>query len=383
MSVPGTVAADAPVSISWCPVERVPALQALIDEHWRRGHILARDRELLEWQFRDTADPARLTVLLAEYEGTPVGMLGVIPCGFCVRGQRVSGLWLAMWLTTPEWRARRLGLRLLQRLFVAQNDVIASVGVNVETAGGIYRALGFSLCELIPRWIRVISPEPLDSLLADLWDKYPAGVRQQWLATARREDAGPASSVRLLSWDEELAGRWDEVWQRDFAPRLIGTWRDAAYLRWRYVDHPRYRYELRFAEDPATGALAGLTVYRIETVRDRSERVLRVVEFLCGESVAASLARAVVEAAEATGVAFADFFCASPVFAAGLEAAGFVREESLPAALPSRFQPLDAARTRLNGVFWAQPAITGDQAAFFQTADLYVTRADGDQDRPS
>jgi hypothetical protein len=364
-------------------MERVPALQALIDEHWRRGHILARDRELLEWQYRDFSDRGRLSVLLAEHEGQPVGMLGVIPRGFCVRGQRVPGLWLAMWLTTPEWRARRLGLRLLQQLFTGQNDMIAVLGVNVDTTGGIYRALGFSLWELIPRWVRVISPEALDSLLVDLWAQYPAGARQSWLATARRDDAGPTSSMRLLIWDEDLAGRWDEAWQRCFGPRLIGTWRDAAYLRWRYVDHPRYRYDLRFAEDRATGALAGLVVYRIETVRDRGERVLRVVEFLSTEAAAAPLARAVVEAGEAAGVAFADFFCTSPVFTAGLEAAGFAREETLPAALPSRFQPLDAGHTRLNGVFWARPAITGGDAAFIQTPALYVTRADGDQDRPS
>src|SRR5688572_16690749 len=91
-----TIAQGAGVSIDWCPTERVPTLQALIDSHWRKEHILARDEDLLRWQYRHPSEPDRLSVLLAEHEGEPVGMMGLIPCGFCVRGERIPGAWVAM-----------------------------------------------------------------------------------------------------------------------------------------------------------------------------------------------------------------------------------------------------------------------------------------------
>ena len=377
------VAQGTGISIDWCAADRVPVLQSLIDSHWRKGHILARDGALLRWQYRHPSDPERLSVLLAEHNGDPVGMMGLIPCGFCVRGARVPGAWLAMWLTVPEWRPRRLGLRLLRQLFTRDYGMVGVLGVNQETTGAIYKALGFAAFDVVPRWVRITSPEALANLVADNADRYSPAARAGWAAAARRGLTAAPAPARLAGWNPETAARWDQAWHEQFAPRLVGTWRDAAYLRWRYVDHPRYQYQLRFIESPSGGALEGLLVSRIEKVRDRGESVLRVVEFLSTASVGAALARVVLDEGEAAQVAFTDFFCTSAAVAPYLEGAGFVREEAMQAPLPSRFQPLDFNHTRLNGVFWIRPDIAGDSQAFFDTPAFYVTRADGDQDRPS
>ena len=155
----GFLMADVPtsgpvgISIDWCTADRIPVLQSLIENHWRKGHILARDRVLLRWQYRHPSDPEKLSVLLAEDNGEPVGMLGLIHSDFCVKGARVPGAWLAMWLTVPEWRARMLGLRLLRQLFARGYGMVGTLGVNQETTGSIYRALGFTACDVVPRWV--------------------------------------------------------------------------------------------------------------------------------------------------------------------------------------------------------------------------------------
>ena len=375
------IRAAAGISIDWCTADRVPVLQSLIDSHWRKGHILARDADLLRWQYRHPSNPERLSVLLAEHNGQPVGMLGLIPSGFCVRGARIPGAWLAMWLTVPEWRPRMLGLRLLRQLFVGDYGMIGVLGVNQETTGAIYQTLGFTACDVVPRWVHATSPEALANLVADSPERYSAAARAAWAASARRPPTG--ATARLAGWDQETAARWDGAWHQRFAPQLVGTWRDAAYLRWRYVDHPRFQYHLRFIEDPSDGALAGLLVYRIEKVRDRSESVLRVVEFLTTAAVGAALAHVVLDVGHAAQVTFMDFFCTSTASAPYLEAVGFVREDAMPAPLPSRFQPLDFNHTQLNGVFWMSPAVAGNGHACFESPAFYVTRADGDQDRPS
>ena len=70
--------------IDWLPVSRLEELQAFVDEHWRRGHVLARDAELLRWQHRRRADPETLAVLLAEEDGRIAAMLGWIEFDACV-----------------------------------------------------------------------------------------------------------------------------------------------------------------------------------------------------------------------------------------------------------------------------------------------------------
>ena len=194
---------------------------------------------------------------------------------------------------------------------------------------------------------------------------------------------GGGPSLLVAGWGEDIAARWDRAWSERFAFRLVGTWRDAAYLRWRYVDHPRFDYAVRFAEDRRTGSLKGLLVYRVETVQDRSEKVMRVLEFLADEDAGRVLSASLVKAGEDAGVAFADFYCTSSDLAGPLEAAGFVHEETLPERLPGLFQPLDHSRTGLTGAFWVNPGVSQDSRALLQSPSLYFTRSDCDQDRPN
>jgi hypothetical protein len=186
-----------------------------------------------------------------------------------------------------------------------------------------------------------------------------------------------------LDWSEEAAGRWDKAWQEQFAPHLLGTWRDSEYLRWRYVDHPGFRYVLHFAEDTVTGALTGVLVYRVEKVHDINLKVMRVVEFLGDGDAGDALAQVIIDEGEAEGVAFADFYCTSVAFAEPLEKTGFVREDAMPSTLPNLFQPLEFQPMPLNGAFMVKAEVAGDNHDFFDSPDFYITRSDCDQDRPN
>ena len=108
-----------------------------------------------------------------------------------------------------------------------------------------------------------------------------------------------------------------------------------------------------------------MAVYRVEAVRDRGEKVLRVLEFIGSERPGDALARAVLDAGTEQGVAFADFYCTTPFWTLALETVGFVREEGLPAPLPSLFQPLDFRQARLNGAFWLHPRVAQESQAVF------------------
>ena len=142
---------------------------------------------------------------------------------------------------------------------------------------------------------------------------------------------------------------------------FVGACRDADFLRWRYREHPRFRYEV--VDEQAA--------YRIETVAGSTANVARIVDFLGDEALAGRIA----DEAERAGAVFADFSCTSAQAGRPLEAAGFVPDPGLP----GRFQPLDFSDRALVSCFWAAPRLGIDFAA----GDLYVTRADSDLDRPN
>ena len=317
--------------IDWLALDRLPELQRFVDEHWRRGHVFARDAELLRWQHRRRRDPESLAVLVAEEDGRMLAMLGWIEFDARVGDERVAGGWMTNWLVVPEARGRGLGLALVEHALVTTYELVGALAANSATRHVLGRAgLGFAEVAMY-RWVRVFDPEALRALL---------GNRELPPAQAPPE-RGPGAA-------------------------FVGGCRDAEFVRWRYREHPRFRYEVE---------ADGLAAYRLETVAGSSARIMRIVDFLGDESVAVGL----VEAAERAGVVLADFACTSARFGAKLEAVGFEREDRLPAALPGRFQPLDFSDRPLVSCFWAAPRLGEDLFG----DDLYVTRADSDLDRPN
>jgi len=53
-----------------------------------------------------------------------------------------------------------------------------------------------------------------------------------------RNDKPSGRSFVIKKFDE----RFDDLWERAKSAFAVGTWRDAAYLNWRYGNHPLYSY---------------------------------------------------------------------------------------------------------------------------------------------
>jgi hypothetical protein len=190
------------------------------------------------------------------------------------------------------------------------------------------------------------------------------------------------SGIRMLPWSEDAAKRWDEAWATSFAPQTRGTWRDSAYLRWRYREHPRFKYDVQFAERTETGGMVGLLVSRRVDLAGRADKILRIVEFLSQEESGDALAQEVIRLGWTGIVSFADFYCTSGRFAIPLERAGFEREEG-EMQLPALFSPLEYEATPMTGAFRVTADVAPNSVACFEAPDVYFTRSDGDQDRPN
>ncbi len=379
------------IQIKPCSEDDVEAVGRFIDTHWQRGHILARDQSLLRWQFgpiRPPADPRPgLSILLAWQGDRMVGMLGRIDFEFNVRGTLVPGVWLSQWLTTPDVRADGVGLRLLWAIHDLGVGAVFVLGAN-ETAGKVYAALGFELLAGLPRWVGVYdvtrSVRLLEAIRPGTERKDLEEICARHLVDVSRERSSDPE-VQVVEWSEPLTAAWDLCWTDHLAPALLSPSKDSSYVRRRYIDHPTFRYEIRLARNPRTGNVLGLTVFRVEQIRGRSEKVLRVLEFLATAEAERALARSVVQAAQSYDTIFADFYCTSEGAARALERIGFRRDVAAGPGFPARFQPVEAGHSQIGGAFWVSASLRRQLAPgkLLASSDFYITKSDGDQDRPN
>ncbi len=359
---------DPRVEIAWWPSTRIQELQSFIDSEWKAGHILSTDEVLLRWQHPRSDD--EISVVGATEDGHLVGILGVIPVEICLRGDRVPGGWLTTWIVTPPARRRRVGLRLLE-FVLERHEFVGTIGANATTMK-ILGALRFHTGSAVPRWVRPIREDALERLVGAGFE-LPAPA-----AGGGHTPVTHATPVR--DWSPELGTQWDDVWSRQIAPEIVGTWRDAAYLDWRYVSHPRYRYRIRVGED-RHGRPSALLVHRTESVQGADANVLRVVEAIGDAAALTRLVHDLAEIGHEEEAAFADFYCTGERYGRALEDGGFVPEGSLPVSLPSRFQPLEPGSRPLTAALRLMSRTNGDD--LFAGDDVYFTRSDCDQDRPS
>jgi hypothetical protein len=171
---------------------------------------------------------------------------------------------------------------------------------------------------------------------------------------------------------------WDAAWA-EMRTKLAGVDRTHQYLRWRYLDHPHYRYQWLQTCGRA-GAVDGLAVYRVEDVAEVEERVVHVVELIGAPAARRALAVALCQVLSETGASFLTFRCShAPTREAWREVGGATYARGHGALeVASLFQPVVPEYRSLLWGYRAKPVL-----APFTAADLYITRSDGDQDRPS
>ena len=235
--MPSNQSAGTDAQITWCSRDSLSELQGFIDTSYRPGHILSRDSHLLSWQYRNPHNPDKLSILVAQNDTGILGFLGMIQVNFNLYGESLPAAWLATWCAAQNVKNKRVGLALLRNALQLPFNMIGCLGFN-ETTKRILGGLRFDIREGLHRWVRVVTPLALDSLLGNTDYHLSSAERKRWYETAQSIEIGNQGTIKSLDWSEESANRWDQAWKEQFAPYMLGTWRDSDYLRWRYVDHP-------------------------------------------------------------------------------------------------------------------------------------------------
>jgi hypothetical protein len=368
--------------------DEYPAVAEFIHQQWKKGHVYTHDKALFDWTFNanpywTTKSHYSISVVEHEDSGIIAGMLGTIPFELNNHGASSQACWLVNWLLVEQARKGRSGLALLDLFSRGYGFDTISFGIN-DTIAKLYKALRWHQMPPIPR-MQWIDPEKTEAVRTYLLAALPladVGAVDDWMVKAGNAMLGdaPAAVGSLGTTDPDA---WDRHGWMPWAMKTIGCARNHAYLGWRYLQHPTYRYDTAVIADKTR---LGLVVWRVETpfmlgadgVRMAFAPVVRIVEFLpASEANARQLMGHCLRAARAAGALTADFYGYCEEVMGILQKLGFlVATGDSAVALPNLTQPIDIGSGIRSAVKIAGRGEEPD-------GDWYWTRSDSDQDRPN
>lgn len=354
------------MDVSLCRFDDIGQIQEFIARAFRPDHVLATDRLLLTWQFRNELPDEAPSILVARIGEEIVGMQGISGHEFVVRGRKLRGAWLANLATLPEWRRFGVGMRLLMAPIRMNYDVLLSVGLS-DAVYPLMPTLGYATLDSVPRQIGIINRNFCLEIGGKQLPQPLVGKPSHQAGFERLEGPVPPE--------------WDQFWLRDLLPTFVGTSRTAGFLNWRYVEHPRFRYDIRLLR--RHGKPVALVVLRNEPISGTTMNAIRLVEILGDpDSLRVLLVQIFAEMDRET-VAFIDWYGTAELPSRVLVELGFTQTAATDGpSLPNRLAPVETKERAIRAAFrWNTPWPQIDD--YFFDMRPYLTKGDNDMDRPN
>lgn len=336
--------------------------EEFVTESYRDSNYVLLSPAYLRWQFRDNPANATggYTLWLVTHRDAVIAQLGYVPFAGCgPSGERFTGAYPINLIVRPEYRTAGLGAILLKRLL---NEFPYTLNPGSSEAGAVLcMGLGMRDMGLLRRHLTILDPDAARRLATG--GQLPSGVP----SIAPADVATAPAIVSTTKLPDAAPERFD------FPAPAFGAERSRAYFRWRYENHPAFRYEFLLSKD-----LRSVLVFHEEREKDTGILVIRIVDLIASGEACEALLRAAVGEARARGAALADFYCSLDCYDAALKRAGFFEEaEHGEARIAALFQPLDFRKVGIRTLAAAPAAASGTAPQWF------VTKGDSDQDRPN
>ena len=323
----------------------IETVSNFIDQHWQNGHVLSRDRELFDFMFLENDGRLNFALAFEPLSNELIAILGYLPTN--VSHSRIS---LSMWKARPDAHLRKYkaGLAVLRFLIdELKPKSIFSTGISADTRD-VYKFLGYS-CDVMNH--HVIVNNQIDEFKI-IKNPPSSSFYSQTYGSA-------ASSLAVIKSDEDL---------RNAASRLefVETLKDIDYLCHRYLNHPRFKYEVR--EVTLNAKTVGILFFRRLFANDRS--CIRIIDVVGAEICLKSAIQPLIQEMLTNGDEYIDLLSWG-LDGGQLNEAGFANcREFTDCVVPEYFSPFSQT--------------TVERWLFTNLPDTEIIyKGDGDQDRPN
>ena len=320
--------------------EDIPNIMQFMDEHWKPGNVLAKNRDFFEWQFVD-GDKLNMSLGIDELNGKIYGMVGAIVYNKNENPDISICTWQVIKSSNPV-----LGLNLAEFMCSQLNIRYSCASGLSEKAVEINRLLGSKITEM-DHYYR----------LANRANYKIARIERKIIPIAEKtgyqlELLQSVGEMKQIITEETLAG---QILSKDYT-----------YIQKRYFEHPIYHYDIWKVIDEK-GDSRSVLVTRDEVMQDR--RICKIIDHYGRMDDLGKITEALDRLIEEKGYEFVDVY-SHGVPAEIYEQAGFVRcDEESGNIIPNYFHPFVQKNISLKMV---DPMLKG----------LRMFRGDGDQDRP-
>lgn len=328
------------ITIRRAEYEDIPNIMRFMDEHWKPGNILAKNREFFEWQFVD-GDKLNMFLGVDDVRGILYGMMGAIVYNQSPNPDISGCTWQVIKSSNPI-----LGLDI-------QNYMFKALNVRYRCSAGLSDK-SVRLNELFGDKIIVMDHY---YRLADKDDYKIAKIKRKIIPNV--EDSG--YRLASLSSVDEMK---QVISEKDLTAHILS--KDYSYIKKRYFEHPIYHYDMWRIVDEQGDSRAVL-VTRDETMHE--QKICKIIDYY-GDSIFLSyITVALDNLIKERDYEFID------VYSYGVptelyEQAGFVHcDENSENIIPNYFHPFVQKNISLRMIEYGLPG-------------LRMFRGDGDQDRP-
>ncbi len=332
-------------------------------KHWKRPIALALP-QFYQWQFRQSPDNQGKDrcVVIVDEDKRLCGVMGLNERRFFLDGRGLRGAELTTWIISESCRGTGQSLAMLEYL-QDHYEVLIGMGVTQEALPAYLRC-GFKQIRHIPRYVRLFhQAENIRSIIR---------VEPFGLSLMRRNTAQANVSYLVRSIPIAELAIHEPILRQHFHTFS----REAAYLKWRYTDHPVYRYEAFQIESGGHAMAVVLRVDEKETLK-----ILHVVDAFGDLQALAAVVHFLEDYARQHLVDLADVYALSDTLGHVFWTMGWysvLNDEWIQ--VPHLFHPIELKSPPTTSLIaWAKQEM--DQ--LLDQTRLHITKGDCDLDRPT
>lgn len=332
-------------NIRFCGREELPKLQAFINLHWRKGHVMGCSKELLEFQHaHEGQDYYDFAVAENKETGEFDAIYGFIRTWKYDTTQTIPSIgWGAIWKVRDDVNNPEIGTIALQlmKYIILHGDIeiLASLGIS-EDFKRIATSLHFTVGMMNHYYIANKQIKDYHVIVAP---QEPSKVIEESYTIQ------PIESLR-------------DVKQVN---NSLNPYKNLQYLENRYERHPFYKYLFWGVYDEEQLAL--VLVARRISIGDYS--IFRIVDAIGTSDITKSMYGAIQDILKEAGAEYVDCMNAG-IEESVFEKLGFIKADYGKTIVPEHFNPLEHKNVPL-------------EYAYTEEDNIVIFKGDGDQDRPN
>jgi len=335
--------------IRFATKDDIPAIMEFIDEYWKKGHILATDKEFFNYEM---TDPDGVHFVISENDDGKInGIEGFIPYGYDANEKRdvMTVVWKVIQTENKSEKdgSPMLGINILNYIVNNTNSrFVASPGINTKTIP-LYKFLGYHTGTM-KHFYRLGNQNELKLAKANFDDKKTILEKVQY-------------NLVFISTFSELAEKFSF---EDYKALDKKPYKTPEYIEHRYFKNPIYNYDVfGIKSNEKCGAVIFLRELECKGVK-----IAHLVDCIGDWNLLSNIGNSLDGILCERGYEYID------LYEIGLSdeillRAGFNLKDKEKEIIPNYFEPFEPVNVDIH---------------YFSTDESVVLfRGDGDQDRPS